>query len=137
MAIPLVVGFGEACQIIATEWQQDVSRIAPLTKSLWDALQGSCPKVILFGHPDLRICGNLSLGFPGFSAEEIITMVSDRIAISTGSACSSVSLEPSRVLNSLGYNSEETFSGIRISLGRFSTQEDIDIAEDTIISVIK
>ena len=82
----------------------------------------------LFGDVDKRVVGNLSIGFPGVLAEEAIAAVSDRLAVSSGSACSSASLEPSRVLMALGLNEETAATGLRISLGRFTTDEDIDEA---------
>ena len=136
LPIPLIVGLGEACRILTDEWLQDVNRVTQLTKSLWDALKEGYPAVILFGHPTLRVCGNLSLGFPGFSAEQIITTVTDKLAISSGSACSSASFEPSRILSALGYNLEEILSGVRVSLGRFTTSEDIAMAKDALLDAV-
>lgn len=128
--VGLVAGFGEACQIASKELPQDLSQMLRLTLCLREGLQQICPNVRFFGHPNCRIVGNLSLGFPGISSHQVIEMVSDTLAISTGSACSSGSKQPSRVLLALGLEPETAESGFRVSLGRFTSDEEIDRAID-------
>ena len=84
-----------------------------------------CTLLRLFGPCRERIPGSLNVWFPALSAEEVIACVSDRIAISTGSACSSATAEPSKVLLALGLDQEVAASGVRISLGRFTTDDDV------------
>lgn len=122
---PLVVGFGAACRIAAQQLRSDVARVSDLTTRLLTCLRRACPGVQLFGPVRERIPGSLNVGFPGVSAEEVIAGVSDRIAISTGSACSSATAAPSRVLLALGLDPEAAATGIRISLGRFTTEDDV------------
>lgn len=129
--VGLVVGFGKACQIAAAEWIQDSARISRLASRLMEGVQRICPNIRLFGHPIHRIAGNLSLGFPGVSAHQVIEMVSGKLAISTGSACSSGSTEPSRVLLALGLEPGVAESGFRVSLGRLTSDEEIDITIET------
>ena len=123
--VPLAVGFGEACRIAAREWRSDATRIRGLTERLLTGLRDACPGLNLFGPCRERIPGSLNVGFPGLSAEEVIAGVSDRIAISTGSACSSATAEPSKVLLALKLGPEAAASGVRISLGRFTTEDDV------------
>ena len=125
---PLVVGFGAACHLAADHWCADADRMAKLAVRLRESIRRSCPNVEFFGDMDRRLPGNLSLGFPGVAADQVIDSVSDRIAISTGSACSSGSAEPSRVLLALGLDAETAAAGVRVSLGRFTTEDEIDIA---------
>lgn len=122
---PLAVGFGAACRIAAQDWRSDAARIHDLTTRLLTGLRAACPRLRLFGPVRERIPGNLNVGFPGLSAEEVIAAVSDRIAISTGAACSSATSAPSKVLLALGLDPEVAATGVRISLGRFTTADDI------------
>lgn len=124
----LAVGFGMACQIATEIWEEETFRILQLTRRLKEGIQQSCPDVRFFGHLLRRLPGNLSIGFPGVPADEVIHIISDRIAISTGSACSSATSEPSKVLLALGLEPEIATTALRISLGRFTTEEEIDIA---------
>ena len=124
----LAVGFGMACQVALDQWKEDAVRMSQLTLRLRDGIQRVCPDVLFFGHLRRRLPGNLSVGFPGISADEVIDVVADRIAISTGSACSSATAEPSKVLLALGLKAEIAATGLRISLGRFTSDEEIDIA---------
>ena len=79
--------------------------------------------LLVFGHREQRIAGNLNVGFPGFEASNIVHTVASEIAVSTGSACASASAAPSRVLLALGLDPEIAATGIRISLGRFTTDQ--------------
>ena len=126
--VALVVGFGKACYIAAKEWSQDTTRISRFTLSLKEGIQQTCSQIQLFGHPYHRVAGNLNLGFPGVAAHKVIEMVSDKLAISTGAACSSGNMKPSRILLALGLKPEIAESGFRVSLGRFTSDEEIDVA---------
>ena len=128
----LVAGFGAACELAAERLEEDRTRIEGLTKRLYRELKRANPAVRLFGHAERRVAGNLNVGFPGLTAEEIIRNTSDRIAVSTGSACASATSEPSRVLLALGLDPQTAATGFRISLGRFSTNDDVDIAVATL-----
>ncbi len=132
---PLVVGFGRACQVASEQLGEDAGRMSQLTMRLKHGIQRTCPSVRFFGHPEQRLPGNLSMGFPGVSADEVIELVSNRIAISTGSACSSGTAEPSKVLLALGLDPETAATGVRISLGRFTIEGDIDTAVEALSDV--
>ena len=92
-------------------------------------------EVILNGSKDSRLPNNVNLCFPGIDAETLI-MKMKGLACSTGSACSSANLEPSHVIKALGYGNELAHSAIRFSLGRFNTEEEIDIAIAEVISTV-
>lgn len=124
----LTVGFGEACRIAGSQWKADARRMTKLTGRLRSGLEDLCPDIRFFGHLHQRLPGCLTVGFPGVSAHEVISLVSDRIAISTGSACASGTAEPSRVLLALGFEPEVAMTAVRVSLGRFTTERDIEAA---------
>lgn len=123
--VPLAVGLGEACRVAARRWRSDAARITELTDRLLTCLRRACPGLRIFGSVSERIPGSLNVGFPGLNADEVIACVSDRVAISTGSACSSATSEPSKVLLALGLSPDDAAMGVRISLGRFTTEKDV------------
>ena len=127
---PLAVGFGEACQIASDQWQEDAVRMCKLTSRLKTGLRDACPNIRFFGNLEHRIPGSLSIGFPGASAHEVLGMVSHRIAVSTGSACASSHAEASSTLLALGLDPDTAATAVRVSLGRFTTEDDIDTALD-------
>ena len=122
---PLAVGLGAACRVAAQDWRSDAARMRDLTDRLLTCLRAACPRLNLFGPVRERIPGSLNVGFPGLSADEVIAAVADRIAISTGSACSSATAEPSKVLLALGLDPDVAATGVRISLGRFTTDNGV------------
>ena len=124
----LIVGFGAACELAATRQEEDQARMQTLTKRLYTGLREAHPTMRLFGHAARRLAGSLNIGYPGIPAEEVIRNIADHVAVSSGSACASSASEPSRVLLSLGFDPETAATGIRISLGRFTTEEEIETA---------
>lgn len=132
---PLSVGFGVACRVASHQWRDDANRMSRLAQRLKTGIRRACPEIRLFGHPERRLPGSLSIGFPGVPAETVIDIVSPRIAISTGSACSSGTAEPSKVLLALGLHPEIAATGVRISLGRFTEEAEIDSAIDAFADV--
>ena len=125
---PLVVGFGEACRIALEQREEDACKMSALTLRLQEGLQDSCANVRFFGHLQQRLPGSLSVGFPGISSSEVLATVSDRIAVSTGSACSSGTAAASRVLLALNLEPDIAATAVRISLGRFTDEQDIETA---------
>lgn len=123
-----VVGLGEACRISGESMDEELSVIGQLTDKLRLKLSEIYPDAVVFGHREKRVPGNINIGFPGFSGDEIIESLGNRIAMSTGSACSSVKSEPSHVLLAIGASAVAAQSAIRISVGRFNTEKDIDDA---------
>ena len=108
--------------------EEDRAHMETLTRRLYTALLDAHPALRLFGHAEKRLPGSLNVGFPGLPAEEMIRNISDHLAVSSGSACASATSEPSRVLLALGLDPEVATTGVRISLGRFTTAQDIDRA---------
>lgn len=137
VAAPLVVGFGEACEIAEREWREDARRMKELTARLYAKLVAEFPNLRLFGDAERRVPGNLNAGVPGVLAERLVEAVSDTLAISTGAACSTGSPEPSHVIKALGVGCETAATGVRISLGRFTTLEEADKAGDALIGALK
>lgn len=128
LAPALVAGFGTACELAVDQQESDQERISQMTARLLQQLRIAFPDLLLFGHAERRVVGNLNIGFPGVPAELMIRNVTASLAVSSGAACSSASSEPSRVLLALGLDRETAATGIRISLGRFTTDADIDAA---------
>ena len=125
---PIVAGFGQASELAKRNLVVERRRIEYLTACFYDQLRSACPAIRLFGDAERRLPGSLSLGFPGVPAEQVVRNLSDRIAISTGSACASATSEPSQVLLALGLDPETAATAMRVSLGRFTTEDEVDIA---------
>jgi cysteine desulfurase len=126
LATHQIVGFGEAARIARLEMAADNERIRALRDRLWQGLT-SMEEVVVNGDLEKRIPGNLNVSFNYVEGESLIMAIKD-IAVSSGSACTSASLEPSYVLRALGRSDELAHSSIRFTLGRYTTQEEIDYA---------
>jgi cysteine desulfurase len=126
LATHQIVGFGEAARIAKLEMATDNERIRRLRDRLWKGIS-SMEEVVVNGDMERRIPGNLNVSFNYVEGESLIMAVKD-IAVSSGSACTSASLEPSYVLRALGRSDELAHSSIRFTLGRFTTEEEIDYA---------
>lgn len=126
LAPALVTGFGIACERASEQLNEDACRMRELTNYLLQEIQSMIPIIRLFGHPTQRVVGNLNLGIPGVAGEEVARSLARQVAISSGSACSSANSEPSRVLCALGLNMDIAYTSFRISLGRFTTRQEID-----------
>jgi len=121
-----IVGFGEAARILMERGKKDRERIEKLTDSLKKGIEEKIPKVRFNGHPVKRVKNTLNVAFPGLESEAILLALATKgISVSTGSACSSESEEISAVLLSIGLRPEIARSCIRMSLGRFSTEEHV------------
>lgn len=136
LATPLLVGFGEACRIAGFEMEAEQARLRRLRDRLFQGINGRLSGVSLNGSSDHRIAGNLNLSFAWVEGDQLLRGLTD-IAVSTGSACSAASLEPSYVLRALGLNSELAHASLRIGLGRFTTEEEVDFAIEAIVSAVE
>ncbi|MCK5873442.1 MAG: IscS subfamily cysteine desulfurase [Alcanivoracaceae bacterium] len=121
-----VVGLGEALMLAAQQMNEDSLRIGALRNQLWEGI-ADLPGVQLNGHPTQRLPGHLNVAFSGIDGDLLITAL-NQIAISSGSACTSASVEPSHVLTAMGLSREHALSSLRISLGRQTTKDDVDRA---------
>ena len=133
LAVPLVVGLGAACQIAAVKLDSEAQYIAALQRELKHGLQAKAQDMIIFGDQDKRVPGNLNIGFPNISGDEIVAVVGEKLAVSTGSACSSVKSDPSHVIRGLGFEDSVANTSIRISIGRFNTHQEIRLATDWLL----
>lgn len=134
LATHQIVGMGEACRIAKEEMAQDQAHVTAMRDRLWAGLN-SMEQVFINGDADKRYPGNLNVSFNFVEGESLIMALKD-LAVSSGSACTSASLEPSYVLRALGLNDEMAHSSIRFSFGRFTTTEEIDYAIDLIKNAI-
>lgn len=133
--VPGIVGFGEACELCRRLMPDEAVRIATLRDHLESEILAHVESAWRNGAPDERLPGNSSLTFPGIDAEALIVNTPD-LAISTGAACTSGAPEPSHVLIAIGRTREEADSTIRIGVGRFTTEEDIVQATDSILKAL-
>ena len=121
-----IVGFGEAAKILAERGKKDRERIGHLTAVLRKGIEERIPKIFFNGHPDKRVKNTLNIAFPGLEGEAILLALATKgICVSTGSACSSESEDVSQVLLAIGLKPEIARSCLRLSLGRFNTEEDV------------
>lgn len=120
-----IVGLGAAAAIARTDMESDHKRIFELREKLRKGIMDEIPDVYVNGHPDQRLAGNLNISFAYVEGESLLMGISD-IAVSSGSACTSASLEPSYVLKALGVGEELAHSSIRFGLGRFNTEAEVD-----------
>ncbi len=121
-----IVGFGEAARLLMEREKKDKERIAKLADSLKKGIEEKIPKARFNGHPEKRVKNTLNFSFPGLEAEAILlALATKEIYVSTGSACSEESEDVSHVLLAIGLRPEIARSSIRMSLGRFNTEEDV------------
>lgn len=120
-----IVGLGKACEIAKAEMLDENKRVFNLKEKLRKGIMDEIPDVFINGHPDQRLPGNLNISFAYVEGESLLMGIND-IAVSSGSACTSASLEPSYVLKALGVGEELAHSSIRFGLGRFNTDEEVD-----------
>ncbi len=132
---PLCVGFGEACAIAKAEMADEAGRLRFLRDRLLTGIQARLPEVYVNGDLERRIPGNLNLSFAFVEGEGLMMGVKD-LAVSSGSACTSASLEPSYVLRALGLEAEMAHTSLRFGLGRFTTEADIDYAIGHVVEAV-
>jgi cysteine desulfurase len=120
-----IVGLGKACELAKTEMPVENERVLTLREKLRKGIMDEIPDVYVNGHPTERLPGNLNVSFAYVEGESLLMGIND-IAVSSGSACTSASLEPSYVLKALGVGEELAHSSIRFGLGRFNTEEEVD-----------
>ncbi len=134
--VPGIVGFGVACQIMMDEGKAENARLEALRERLLGKLQAALDEVYLNGSHEHRLPGNLNVSFNFVEGEAMMMAIKD-VAVSSGSACTSSSLEPSYVLRALGVGDELAHSSIRFGIGRFNTEEEIDYVAELVIAKVK
>jgi cysteine desulfurase len=134
--VPGIVGFAKAVSIFKQEGAAEAERIKTLRDRLHRKITKELDAVYLNGHPEKRLPGNLNLSFSFVEGEGLMMAIKD-VAVSSGSACTSASLEPSYVLRSMGLDEELAHSSIRFGLGRFNTEEEVDYVAELVIGKVK
>ncbi len=124
---PLVAGFGVACEIASKEMSAEAERLHGLRQRMLDGLQARLPEIFVNGDLENRIPGNLNISFAYVEGEGLMMGIKE-LAVSSGSACTSASLEPSYVLRALGVEEEMAHTSLRLGIGRFTTSDEVDYA---------
>ncbi len=131
-----IVGFGAAARIATDEREQESGTVAALRDRLVSELQAGLPRVLQNGDPSRRLPNTANLCFAGADAEAVMANM-DPVAVSIGSACSSGAIEPSDVLVAMGLSHQDAFESVRFSLGRFTTDADIDVAVESATAAVE
>jgi cysteine desulfurase len=131
-----IVGLGAACEVAKAEMSDEGRRLTELRNKLQAGIFERLDEVFLNGHPTERLPGNLNLSFAYVEGESLLMGISD-VAVSSGSACTSATLEPSYVIRALGTDEELAHSSIRFGLGRFNTEEEVNFVTDQVCSEVK
>jgi cysteine desulfurase len=136
LPVPFIVGFAKACDIMTEEGKTESARILGLRERLRARFTSELDEVYLNGSLEHRLPGNLNISFNFVEGEGLMMAIKD-VAVSSGSACTSASLEPSYVLRALGVGDELAHSSSRFGLGRFNTEEEVDYVADLVIEKVK
>jgi cysteine desulfurase len=131
-----IVGMGKACELAAAEMAEEAVRMRDLRAKLQAGIFERLDEVYLNGHPTERLPGNLNLSFAYVEGESLLMGIKD-VAVSSGSACTSATLEPSYVIRALGTDEELAHSSIRFGLGRFNTEEEVDYVAANVVREVK
>src|SRR5947207_2837718 len=134
--VPGIVGLGKACELSRLELDKDAQHTSKLRDHLEQRVFAALDHVHLNGDKEHRLPNNSNLSFSYVEGESMIMGIKD-IAVSSGSACTSASLEPSHVLRAMGVGDELAHSSIRFGFGRFTTQEQVDYAAEQVIAAVK
>ena len=134
--VPGIVGLGKACEIAQKEMSAEGERLIALRERLKNGILAELDEVYLNGHAVERLAGNLNMSFADIEGESLLMGLKE-IAVSTGSACTSASLEPSYVLKAIGLADELAYSAIRFGLGRFNTEEEIDFTIHRVVEEVR
>ncbi len=136
--VPGIIGLGKACELAGKELEQESKKLTELRDYFYKGITAKIGEVRLNGHPEKRLPNTLNVGFKYLEGESIILNLDmEGVAVSTGSACTSGSLEPSHVLTAMGVDPAETQGSVRFSLGRDNTKEDIDYVLSVLPPIIK
>ena len=134
--VPGAVGLGHACTVAAAEMDVEQTRVRALRERLHRALVDGLGEVVLNGHPTQRLAGNLNLSFAGIEGDSLLAALPD-VALSSGSACTSATLEPSHVLRAIGLDDDAAHASIRFGLGRFTTDSDVAYAIERVVHEVQ
>jgi cysteine desulfurase len=135
LAVHNIVGLGKACEISQQQMTEESIQIKLLRDKLLDGLKSEIPNLIINGTMAYRLPGNLNVCFPSTKSDSIMMSMRD-IALSSGSACTSTSIQPSHVLKALGLTKEESHASIRFGIGRFNTEAEIDHTIEKVVKTV-
>lgn len=135
LPVPLIVGFGEACAIAQAEMAEEALRLRGLRDRLLSGLEKGLTDTFVNGSREHRLPGSLNISFAFVEGESLLMALKD-VAVSSGSACTSASLEPSYVLRALGIGEELAHTSIRFGIGRFNTEQEIDYVVDLVVKAV-
>jgi cysteine desulfurase len=134
--VPSIVGFGKACEIAREEMPEEAARLTKMRDHLKEKLEAALDYVEVNGNMEHHLPGNLNMSFVYVEGESLLMGIND-VAVSSGSACTSATLEPSYVLKALGLGDDVAHSSIRFGLGRFNTMAEVDYVADKVIGIVK
>lgn len=134
--VPGIVGLGEACAICQKEMPEEAARLRTLRDSLKDKILAALDEVYINGSMEHRLPNNLNMSFAYVEGESLLMGMKD-VAVSSGSACTSATLEPSYVLKALGVSDDLAHTSVRFGLGRFNTEEEIDYVAGRVVEVVR
>jgi cysteine desulfurase len=134
--VPSIVGFGKACEIAREEMATEAARLTKMRDHLREKLASALDYVEVNGNMEHHLPGNLNMSFVYVEGESLLMGIND-VAVSSGSACTSATLEPSYVLKALGLGDDVAHSSIRFGLGRFNNEAEVDYVADKVIGIVK
>lgn len=137
LATPIIVGFGAAAEVCQQEMDNDARHIAHLHELLYGEVKRRLPKITLNGHESKRYIGNLNISFACVEGESLLMSLASSTAVSSGSACTSASLEPSYVLRAIGVEEELAHTSLRFGIGRFTTEAEVNATVDHLVSEVE
>ncbi len=135
--VPGIVGTGKASEIYLKEREKEAEHLARLRQRLYDGIKHEIDDIILNGHPQQRLPGNLNLSFPSVDGQALLMALGNEIALSSGSACTTSIPRPSHVLKAIGLSDELIHSSLRFGIGRFNTVEEIDYTIDRVVNEVR
>ncbi len=133
--VPGIVGLGKACELSGAEMAEEATKLAALRDRLKTAIMGQLDEVYINGSLEHRLPGNLNLSFAYVEGESLLMGIND-VAVSSGSACTSATLEPSYVLKALGAGDDLAHSSIRFGIGRFNTEAEVDYVAERVVDTV-
>ena len=137
LAVPIIVGFGKAAELARLEMAEEAQTIRGLRDRLHRTLTENLDEIFVNGSLEHRVAGNLNISFAFVEGESLLMALNKQVAVSSGSACTSASLEPSYVLRSLGVGEELAHTSLRFGIGRFNTEEEVDYVAEQVTHAVK
>lgn len=134
--VPGIVGLGKALELAMAEMEAEAERLHELRDRLWAGLQDGLENIQLNGHPIRRLPHNLNIAIPGVESRALLVQLKDDVALSTGSACTTATVEPSHVILALGFGEERAHRSLRFGLGRENTEADIDFVIEKLTNAV-